>query len=376
VARLRNEDRSVSEEVNVVVIGGGVVGLAIAAELARDSEDLFVLEAEPRPGLGTSTRNSGVIHAGMYYPTGSLKAEHCRRGAELLYSFCQRHQVPHRQAGKLIVATTEAQIPMLERLQAQGERNGVADLRMIDRAEIRAIEPHVEGVAALHSPRTGILEPEELIRALARLAQERGVSILPHTPVVGIEAGPSSLKLRTPREEVRARVIINAAGLYADEVAGLVGPRPYTIYPCRGEYAEVIPSRRDLVNGLVYPVPDPTGHGLGVHLTRTLDGQLLLGPNARYVDRKDAYEGGLAPLESFYQAAVGLLPDLRPEDLRPSYSGIRAKRFPADGPSFADFVVEHDPEWPHIIHLIGIESPGLTSALSLASTVAEMVRGL
>lgn len=365
-----------SEQANVVVIGGGVVGLAIAAELAQDHEDVFLLEALPRPGLGTSTRNSGVIHAGMYYPTGSLKAEHCVRGAEMLYAFCAAHGVPHRRVGKLIVASTEEQIPRIEALWAQGERNGVAELRLLDGEGMRAIEPHIAGVAALYSPRTGILEPEELVRALARLAQERGAALLTHTPVTAIEAGPRTISLRTPREEVEARVIINAAGLYADEVAGMVGMRNHPIYPCRGEYAEVLPPRRDLVRGLVYPVPDPTGHGLGVHLTRSLDGRLLLGPNARYVDRKDAYEGDLAPLASFYEAAVQLLPDLRPEDLRPGYSGIRAKLVPANGPTFADFVLTHDPRWPSIIHLLGIESPGLTSSLSLARTVGEMVRGL
>lgn len=362
-----------SEIANIVVIGGGVVGLAIAAELSRRHDDIFLLEALPRLGLGTSTRNSGVIHAGMYYPPGTLKARHCVGGARMMYEFCAAHGVPHRRAGKLIVAWTTDQIGTLEKLKEQGERNGTEGLEIIDRERMRAIEPNIVGAAALHSPNTGILEPEELVKALARVAQANNASLLTNTPVIGIEFDEGLPAIRTPRETVGARVVINAAGLHADEVAGLFGYHRHRIHPCRGEYAEVVPHRGDLVHGLVYPVPEPDGHGLGVHFTKTIGGTLLLGPNARYVERKDDYESGLADLETFHEAASVMLPALRLEDLRLSYTGIRPKLHSEDDPSFADFVIERDPRWPNVIHLLGIESPGLTACLSLARAVAEMV---
>ncbi len=358
---------------NIVIIGGGVVGLAIAAELARGYDDVFLLEAQPRLGLGNSTRNSGVIHAGIYYRPGSLKARHCVEGARLLYEFCGMHGVRHERVGKLIVAQTEAEVAELERLKRQGDENGAIGLQMVDAARIRAIEPNIRGLAAIYSPNTGLVEPEEMVRTLARLAESNGASLLTDTPVTGATIRDGRLVIRTPREEVEARVVINAAGLYADEVAAMFGYDQHRIHPCRGEYAEVVPQKCGLINGLVYPVPSQDGHGLGVHFTKTLAGALLLGPNARYVERKEDFEEGLASLESFHQAAVRMLPELELVDLRQSYTGIRAKLHPAGGPSFADFIVEHDPRNAQLIHLLGIESPGLTSCLSLARTVGGML---
>ena len=359
---------------NIVIVGGGVVGLAIALELSRRQDDVFLLEAQPRLGLGNSTRNSGVIHAGIYYRPGSLKAWHCVEGSRLLYEFCGMHGVHHERVGKLIVAQDESEIPELERLKRQGDENGAVGLELIDGARIPEIEPQIRGVAAIHSPNTGLVEAEELVRTLARLAESNGASLLTGTPLVGARLAGDRLVIRTPHEEVEARVVINAAGLYADEVAQMFGNDRYQIHPCRGEYAEVIRARSDLIRGLVYPVPSPDGHGLGVHFTRTLGGVLLLGPNARYVERKDDFEAGRAGLESFHRAAVRMLPELRLEDLRPGYTGIRAKLHPANGPAFADFIVENDPRTPNLIHLVGIESPGLTSCLSLARQVAGMVQ--
>ncbi len=361
------------QSANIVVVGGGVVGLAIAQELSRLHDDVFLLEAQPRLGLGNSTRNSGVIHAGIYYRSGSLKAFHCVEGSRLLYEFCGMHGVHHARVGKLIVAQHESEIPELERLKRQGDENGAIGLEIIDGSRIPEIEPHIRGVAAIHSPNTGLVEPEEVVRTLARLAESNGASLLTDTPLVGARLAGERLIIQTPREEVEARVVINAAGLYADEVAQLFGNERYQIHPCRGEYAEVVPARSDLIRGLVYPVPSQDGHGLGVHFTRTLSGALLLGPNARYVDRKDNFEEGLADLESFHRAAVRMLPDLQLEDLRPSYTGIRAKLHPANGPAFADFIIESDHRTPSLIHLVGIESPGLTSCISLARQVAGMV---
>ncbi len=365
---------SAAEIANVVVIGGGVVGTAVAAEISRHYDDVFLLEAAPRLGMGTSTRNSGVIHAGIYYKPGSLKAFHCVRGAATLYEFCVAHNVPHERAGKLIVADAEDQLPSLWELKRRGEENGVEGLEIVDGEFIRRLEPNIVAPVALHSPNTGVVDAEALIRTLERVARSRGAHILTHTRVIGAGVENGSITLRTEREEFGARVVINCAGLYADEVARMFGYDKHTIYPCRGEYAELLPGARKLVNGLVYPTPLPTGHGLGVHFTKTTAGGLLIGPNARYVKNKDDYEGDRTDLRVFYEAAARMAPSLRFEDMRPGYAGIRPRLTPEHEHSFADFVIERDPNHPSVIHLIGIESPGLTSCLSIGMSVAEMAR--
>lgn len=358
----------------MVIIGGGVVGTAIAAEIAPHYDDVFLLEAMPRPGLGASTRNSGVIHAGIYYQPGSLKAFHCVRGAELLYEFCDRHRVPHQRIGKLIVADAEAQLPELAALRERGETNGVAGLAIVDRQFIRHCEPNVISPVALWSPNTGIVDAEALVRTLARLAQENGAHILTGTKLLAADIRDGLVYLRTQREEFAARLVINAAGLHADEVARMFGYDKYTIYPCRGEYAELVPGQHNIVRHLIYPLPLKSGHGLGVHFTKTLAGTVMLGPNSRYVIGKENYEHDRAPLESFYEAAARITPALRQEDLRWGYTGLRARLLPEHDHSFADFVITRDPHAPFVIHCIGLESPGLTSALSLGRSVGELIR--
>lgn len=359
---------------NVVIIGGGVVGTAIAAEVSRHTEDVFLLEKHPRLGLGASSRNSGVIHAGIYYQPGSLKAFHCVRGANMLYQFCSEHSVPFNRIGKLITAESEDQLPRLEALKDKGISNGVEGLEIVGRDIIQRLEPNAVSAVAIHSPNTGIVEPEVLLKTLARQARENGAWLLTGTPVIGVEFRDGLIILRTPREEVAARVVINAAGLYADEVARLFGFDRHTIYPCRGEYAELPPSMCRIVNRLIYPLPLPSGHGLGVHFTLNLAGSVLLGPNARYVDGKEDYESDRTPLPEFFEEASKMVRGLRLEDLKQSYSGIRARLLPEHDHSFADFVIEADPGSQQVIHLIGIESPGLTSCLSIGRTVGEMVR--
>ncbi len=360
---------------NVVIIGGGVVGAAIAAEISRHTEDVFLLEALPRLGLGTSTRNSGVIHAGIYYKPGSLKAIHCVRAVPMLYEFCEAHSVPYRRTGKLIVADSMEQLPILEDLKQRGETNGVQGLEIVEQPFIRKVEPNIASPVAIWSPVTGIVDAEELVRALTRIAKANGASILPGTRVIGAEFKNGLVMLRTEREEVAARVVINAAGLYADEVARMFGyDHPYTIHPVRGEYAEVLPHKREFIKGLVYPLPLPTGHGLGVHFTRTTAGALLIGPNSRHVKSKEDYESDRTPLEEFFESARVMAPELRIEDLRLSYTGIRPRLAAEHQHEFFDWVIERDPQSPAVIHLIGIESPGLTSALSIGKSVSEMAR--
>ncbi len=361
------------ETANIVIIGGGVVGTAIAADISRHYDDVFLLEAAPRLGMATSTRNSGVIHAGIYYKPGSLKAFHCVHGLPMLYQFCVEHDIPHERTGKMIVADSADHLPILQDLKRRGDENGVEGLEIVDNKFIRRLEPNIVSPMALYSPNTGIVDAESLIRALERIAKSNGAHILTNTRVIGAEIRDGLAIIRTEREEFGARVVINSAGLYADDVARMFGYDEHTIYPCRGEYTELLPGARKLVNGLVYPLPLPTGHGLGVHFTKTTAGAMLIGPNARYVKNKEDYEGDRTDLRLFYESAAQMAPALRFEDMRPGYTGIRPRLAPEHQHSFADFVITRDPQWPFVIHLIGIESPGLTSCLSIGKSVAEMV---
>jgi L-2-hydroxyglutarate oxidase LhgO len=359
------------EQIDVAVIGAGVTGLASALAIAKRGLSVCVLEKHPRPGLETSTHNSGVIHAGIYYPAGTLKSKLCIEGRPLLYEFCRKHGVPHEKCGKLIVATDDSETPRLEKLFQTGVSNGVEGLTTVDHAFIRKREPNIRAVAAIFSPETGIVEAEALVHALRRAAEAEGAIFLPGTKLIGADSGNEGVQLRTGRETILASTVVNAAGLYADDVSRLLGGDEFTIYPVRGEYAELIPAKRSLVHALVYPLPHDAGHGLGVHVTRSTGGNIWFGPSVKYQERKDDYENDRLPVEDFAEAARQLLPMVTVSDLRLSGSGIRPKLHPASE-SFADFMIRRDSQNPRIIHAAGIESPGLTSCLAIGESVARL----
>ena len=359
------------ERIDVAVIGAGVTGLAAARALAGRGMTTCILERHPRPGLDTSTRNSGVIHAGIYYPPGTLKARLCVEGRQALYEFCSANRVPHSKTGKIIVANSDEELAVIEALLVRGTGNGVEGLRMVDASFVSDREPQVHAIAALYSPESGIVDAESLVRALLRASESAGAIFLPGTKLIGADLTEEGIALRTERETILAAQVVNAAGLYADEVSAMVGGEAFRIYPCRGEYAEFIPAKRSFVNSLVYPPPLPSGHGLGVHLVKTVDGSVWLGPTAKYQDRKDDYDSDRLPVEAFVEPARRLLKAVSAADLRVAGSGIRAKLHPPDEP-FADFLIRRDRQNPRVIQAAGIESPGLTSCLAVGRLVSEI----
>ena len=362
------------DRANVVVIGGGVVGCAIAAAAAAEWSDVFLLEQMPKLGMGASSRNSGVIHSGLYYTPGSLKARLCVRGNRLTKEFCAAHGVPCRDTGKLVVATAKDQEKTLAELMERGRTNGVEGLRMIDSAEIRKREPHIAGTAAIEVPSAGIVASEELVKAYARIATDHGADIVTHAKVQRLEARNGLMRVTSEAGEIETRCLVNSAGLFADEVAAMMGSEMarHKIYPVRGEYCEIIRSRRDLVHGLVYPLPHPEGLSLGVHLTKTLWDGVLVGPTAHYIADKNDYESNRPPVEDFVNMARPMLPEISAEDLVPAYTGIRAKLAAPGSHHATDFVIERDPQFANVVQLIGMESPALTSA----GAIAEYVMGM
>jgi L-2-hydroxyglutarate oxidase LhgO len=365
-----------------VVIGGGVVGLACAAELARRGWWVLVLEKEPTYGRGTSSRNSEVIHAGIYYEQGSLKARFCVEGRDRLYRYLAENDLPYRRCGKLIVATDAAEIPVLEGLAAKAAANGVTDLRWVDGAEARRMEPDVASVAALESPSTGILDVHALMHALAADVQAHGGDFVSRAEFTRAERedGVWQVGVRDADGEegvLEAAVVVNAAGLHADEVARCAAPLAEADVPLqqwvKGRYFSVRPSERVRASRLIYPCPHPELRGLGVHLTLDLAGGMRLGPDVQVLaERVEDYDVDAGQAQAFYESARRFLPGLQADDVAPAYAGLRPQRAVASG--FRDFYIAHEsgrgaPGW---INLIGIESPGLTAALAIAEYVADL----
>jgi len=365
----------------VAVIGGGVVGVAVAAALGRQGHDVTVLEKNAKLGQEVSARNSGVIHAGIYYPADSIKAQTCVEGRERLYARCVKAGVPHRETGKLIVATDEEGESKLEELRRQGMTNGAGALEILDAAKVHEKESRVRARAALWSPRTGIVDVHMLVRSLAGEAENFGASIALCTTVSDIERLPNGWRLHTVSDgepfALDVPVVVNAAGLGAEGIAAAAGVdidrARWRLHLCKGDYFSVS-GLGLLTRHLVYPVPGVLG--LGTHITFDLGGQFRLGPDAEYVPRV-SFNIDEAKAEGFAAAVSQFLPEVTVTNLSPDFAGIRPK-LQAPGEAFRDFVIEEGTPHgtPGMIHLIGIESPGLTASLAIGERVARMVNSL
>jgi L-2-hydroxyglutarate oxidase LhgO len=367
------------ESIDTLVVGAGVIGLAAADALARAGHDVVVVESESLYGSGISSRNSEVIHSGIYYAPGSVKARVCALGKPLLYEFCERHGVPHRRCGKLIVATREGQREDLEKLRARGEANGVEGLRLLDRAEARRLEPQLECVAALLSESTGIVDSHALMTALLGRAERHGASLALQTrfeSAAVLPGGGFDVRLCDTDGEMhfRAGRLVIAAGLYAPSTAARIAGFPPTRLPveryAKGNYFALV--GRAPFSRLVYPVPEKDG--LGVHLTLDLGGQARFGPDVEWIDAVD-YKVNPARMAAFYGEIRNYWSGLADGQLRPDYAGVRPKIYAPDQPP-ADFDIA-GPEAhgvPGLVCLFGIESPGLTAALAIAEEVNEVLR--
>ncbi len=389
----------------VVVVGGGILGLATARLIAREhaAADVVLLEKEPQLALHQTARNSGVVHAGIYYEPGTLKARLCRRGVALLRDFCAERGVPYEACGKLVVALDERELPRLERLAERAHANGVPGLRAFDGTQLREVEPHAAGIAALHSPETAITDFRAVALALAEKLTERGGVVHTGAEVVrvrGAAAGGAAVEL-SDGSALRADRVVVCAGLHADRLARASGePASPRIVPFRGEYWALRPERADLVNGLIYPVPDPALPFLGVHLTRTVAGKVLIGPNAvlalareRYgrgaFDGRDAadtfafagtwrllrrhWRAGAAEARrslskgAFVDEARRYVPELHAHDAVPAHAGVRAQAVDRDGALVDDFRIGGD---ARVAWVRNAPSPGATSSLAIAEEIA------
>lgn len=372
------------EKVDVLIIGAGVIGLAIAREISSIYDrDILVVDKNKSFGQETSSRNSEVIHGGIYYPPNSLKAKFCVNGRHLLYELCEKENIPFRKIGKCIVATNKDELIILEDILRQGRENGVEGLRFLSSKEMAEKEPNVTCVGAIYSPETGIIDSHKFMVCLAANAGEKGVCLVYNAEVYAIEKSAHGYKVTIKNAEeivdLESPVVINCAGLDADNIAEMVGidvgRAGYTQYYCKGQYFRVAPSKCKLVNGLVYPVPRHEAGGLGVHATLDLAGSLRLGPDSNYLDdHSQNYSVDGNKREYFFDSAVKFLPFLKEEDLTPDSSGIRPK-LQAEGGDFRDFIIrnEKDKGFPGFINLIGIESPGLTASIAIAKKVFNMI---
>ena len=389
---------------DIAIVGGGIVGLSTAMALSTQAPRLrlLVVEKEPRLGAHQTGHNSGVIHSGIYYRPGSLKASLCVTGAKALIAFCQSHGIPVKQCGKLVIATSQEELPRLEALYVRGQANGVPDLALLGPEEIQEREPHAAGIRALWVPSAGIVDFTQVAKTYAEILRRQGVLIQTNTRLLKSSLTGGTLLLQTSQGQIQSRYLINCAGLHADRVARQsLSPAPLTIVPFRGEYYELLPHRRALVRGLIYPVPDPRFPFLGVHLTRRIDNRVEAGPNALLALKREGYRKtdfslrdtwemltypglwrmaarywrtGLTELlrsvgkQAFVRSVQRLVPKIQAEDLVPAEAGVRAQMLDRAGVLLDDFFLEFT---ERAIHVCNAPSPAATASLAIGETIAQ-----
>ena len=392
---------------DIAIIGGGIVGLATAMALVKQSNvKLVVLEAEDHLAAHQTGHNSGVIHSGLYYKPGSLKARNCVEGREAMYRFCGEYGIAHENCGKLVVALSEKEKPALARLEERGHANGLQGLKKLNSlAELREYEPHVNGVAGLFVQETGIVDYKQVSETYGKIVQDNGGEIRLKSRVTKINRMNDEIILETPTGEVRTRNLINCGGLQSDRIARMAGVDPkLQIVPFRGEYYELVPERHHLVKNLIYPVPDPQFPFLGVHFTRMIHGGVEAGPNAVLSFKREGYSHwAFSPKDmatygffsgfwrmawkhwrmgigefyrsynkrAFVKALQQLLPDLRMEDVHPAGAGVRAQALEPSGQLVDDFrIVEAE----HMVHVLNAPSPAATASISIGKNIAGMAQ--
>jgi len=391
---------------DVAIVGGGIVGLATALALTRRAPGirLVILEKESAVGLHQTGRNSGVLHAGLYYRPGSLKARLCVEGKRRLEAFCDEHGVPYERCGKVVVAVSEKELPVLHQLFERGVANGVPGLELIDPPRLKELEPNAAGIAALYSPGTGIVDFRQVAGAMARVVSQHGGQVLTGARVLAIHRTDREAHVETEAGPIRCRVLVNCAGLYSDHVARLAGDEPgVRIVPFRGEYYFLRPERQGLVRNLIYPVADPALPFLGVHFTRMISGQVEAGPNAVLALAREGYSWkhfhgqelreilkypgfravvrkywrtGLYELwrslsrQAFVKSLQRLVPEVTLTDVAPAGAGVRAQAVAPDGRLLDDF---HIVEGPRAVHVLNAPSPAATSSLAIGEYIAGLV---
>lgn len=370
------------ENTDIIIIGAGVIGLAIAAELSKKHKNIILLEKLDSFGRETSSRNSEVIHGGMYYPSGTLKAKMCVEGRPLLYELCEKAKIPYRKTGKLIVATENEEISALDNLFAQGKSNGVSGLRIVEQPELKVMEPNIAGILALYSAETGIVDSHRLMQYFLDTAKDNAVTVAFNSDVIAIDKAKDGYRIQVNNNneniELQANFVINCAGLDSDSIAQIAGldikRNNYELHYCKGQYFRVSGNKSGLIKRLVYPVPKPKSGGLGIHATLDLAQGLRLGPDDQYLNNRiKDYLVDESKKADFYASAKKFMPFLNQDSLSPDTSGIRPKLMDVNK-GFRDFIIKEESEngLERFINLIGIESPGLTSCISISKYIGEL----
>lgn len=364
---------NIDNSFDIIIVGAGAVGCAVARELSRYNFKIAVFEKESDVASATSGRNSAVVHAGFNNKPGSLMAKLCVEGNEGFEKACKELDVPYKKTGKLIVAFDESDFAGIDRLIQNGIKNGVKGLEFIDADVVKRLEPHIGGMGAMLSPNTAITNPFIYTVALAENAAANGVEFYFETEVKGISKKDKLFRIKAGNTFFYSRYIVNSAGLYSDKISSMAGDKGYKIYPCRGEYFILDKRTSQYLNMPVYPVPRPGIGGLGVHLTPTIEGNVLIGPSAEYIKTKNDYSATKSVMDKLFKEAKDLLPPLSMKHIIRSYTGIRSKIVGPKTGGFGDFIIEESETIRGLINLIGIESPGLTSSIPISKMVRDLI---